>query len=333
MMTPEEYADHLLEGQKCAGCGHELTPDAPCPECGMVPPVTGPELRAALKAAPLTVAEAEAAQAEAEAFRILDQAITKFHEADVIRYTAKLELLRDQANAALAAHQKQHQEMLARPTFASALAKAQRKAERIARKLTEAQEYHAVAAAEERKADRYDKGAEVEAAALRELERATVVLNRYQAKDAKAKAEVARLTAPVTASEQAAEGLKAALAKAQAELENPGRIGYGAKAITNGMMRLLAGDRLSAPERLMAGKIARWICAATGTLDDIVAEGRRQVAAEREARARRSPSAVGRQNGEPVAVVNPHHRGSPAVLPGGVTTAAPATPPNPGWNA
>jgi hypothetical protein len=75
MMTADEALGLLLEGTTCAACGSPAPGGEPCPECGAIPEVTGPELAAELEAAPLAVAEIEARQAIAEGHAQLDAAI------------------------------------------------------------------------------------------------------------------------------------------------------------------------------------------------------------------------------------------------------------------
>jgi hypothetical protein len=78
--------------------------------------------------------------------------------------------------------------------------------------------------------------------------------------------------------------------KAVSDLNNPGRIGYGAEAITLGLMRLLeSGDTLNRDEQLLASQIAIDAVSASGLLDVVKAQVRAEVLAEQEQAAKDKP--------------------------------------------
>jgi len=258
-MTPDEAIALLLAGAACAGCGEPPGgPGEPCASCGRIPELTGPELREALTSSPLAVAEVEAAQALADGFAMLDNAIDRIHDANRVRTVAQLRLARDDAEEALIAHQAGRAALNAPRTAA-------RKAEAQARAALEkaTAEHQEIQRAEEI-ARRYKAGVRAESEAMVLLQQATTALSRYQAEHAEAAARLRAAEAAIEQFTARTAQLQATRDAAQAALSNPGRIGYGAQAITAGLLRLLMGGQLSEPEQLIAGELARHVCSATG---------------------------------------------------------------------
>jgi len=307
-MTPDEAIALLLAGAACAGCGEPSGgPGEPCASCGRIAELTGPELREALTSSPLAVAELEAAQALADGFAMLDNAIDRIHDADRVRTVAQLRLARDEAEEALIAHQAGRAALNAPRTAA-------RKAEAQARAALEkaTAEHQEIQRAEEI-ARRYKAGVRAESEAMVLLQQATTALSRYQAEHAEAAARLRAAEAAIKQFTARTAQLQATRDAAQAALSNPGRIGYGAQAITAGLLRLLMGGQLSEPEQLIAGELARHVCSATGVTQQIEAGARARLVGEQEAEARSKrhwlrPAGDGTGR---LAVPNPGHPGTP----------------------
>ena len=268
-MTIEELVTRLLDGQACEECGTLLSPDEPCTGCGKIPPVTGPQLRAELAAAPLTVAEVQAVQAIADGRAMVDAGVEKIHEADRIRLVAQLELARDQAQAALDRHIREHAVLLAD----SELPPSQEAAAQAGRELKAAQAEHAEIARAYEVACDYRHGVKAQATAKNLLRDADEELAGYRQRDTDAKAKLAPKLTAIGESETKMEQLKAKLAEASEELKHPGRIGYGGEAITAAPVRLIWQDKLNDAEMIVGvGAIARWLCDITGVTARIVAD-------------------------------------------------------------
>jgi len=283
-MTIEELVTRLLDGQACEKCGTLLSPDEPCTGCGKIPPVTGPQLRAELAAAPLTVAEVQAVQAIADGRAMVDAGVEKIHEADRIRLVAQLELARAQAQAALDRHIREHAVLLAD----SELPPSQEAAAQAGRELKAAQAEHAEIARAYEVACDYRHGVKAQATAKNLLRDADEELAGYRQRDADAKAKLAPKLTAIGESETKMEQLKAKLAEASEELKHPGRIGYGGEAITAAPVRLIWQDKLNDAEMIVGvGAIARWLCDITGVTARIVADASCSPSRRRPPRARR----------------------------------------------
>jgi hypothetical protein len=328
----EETVATLYQGQRCAACGAAPTPDEPCGNCRAIPAVTGPQFCAELHAHPLGVAEVEALQAEAAGWEMLDAAISRFHAADRIRHMAKLEIARNDAQAAADRHKRAHDALVA----GRELAAARRAARKAARELETAEADYAEVARAEEEARTYSRPLTVQTQALIQLNAASEVLGRFRAADTAAKAAVAPKDAAVERSEKTGKRLKTELQKAQAALASPGRIGYGTLALSAGLNRLLSGGNLNAEEKLAAGEIGWMICTVTGVTDALEADVRHRIETEKQEAARNRPivfdgAGVARANPLNPATPQPYHPALP--LPAGATvTAPPVTGVTPGFS-
>lgn len=306
-MTTEEAVALLLGGQACEGCAAPLPgPGEPCSECGRIPPVTGPQLARDLSS-PLVVAEVEAAQAEADGYVMLDAAIAKLHEADSARMMARLQLDRDIAQGNAATAKAAREALVNDPGLARARRVAREAKQRLEREQAERDE---IALAEE-VARRYEHGVRAEAEARKLLNEADAALGRYQRASDDAAAAAALLGARIDAARAQEARLKAELAAAQARLEAPGRIPYGARTISAGLMRLLMGGQLSDAEALLAGRLARQVCTATGALDAVMAQARAELLAEQEEAAKGRALHLRSTPDGMLATPNPHNTSVP----------------------
>jgi hypothetical protein len=298
----DDLITELLSGQACPACGTpSADPGQPCGSCGALPSVTRPELAAALETAPLAAAEILAQKAIAQGYVMLDAAIGQIHEADRIRLTARLEITRDAAQRAFDGH-KRDQAALQAP-----LRSARKAMDKAAAELQSATGEHAQIALQKETAERYHHGLAAETEAALKLEVATQVLRRYQSAFDQASAHCQAAGNAVAAAAARATALEAARDKARAAVTDPGRIGYGAETITAGLLRLLAGGKLTDAEVLIAGTLGSWVCAITGAMEGIEGQARAHLLAEQEAAARgRDLHLLNGQDGV-TAVPNPHN--------------------------
>ena len=307
MSYAEALLDEWLAGQPCASpaCDGSTDDGQPCPQCGTIPAVTRPELQAELEKDPLAADDIFAQRAIAKGAEMLDAAISQIHEADRIRHMAVLRLARDVAQASLNEHAKAHRELAAghQPSIRKAeraelkarreLQVAQDECGKITNQLTEAQRYKRVAE-------------EIElTGTLRDAER---IRDRYKKDHADAAAGLARAVAPVKASEKAGKQLELSRDEAVGDLDNPGRIGYGAEAITLGLMRLVERGELSGDEQLLAGQLALDAVSRSGVLEMLKAQVRAEVLAEADQAAKAQPL-IRRADG--VVVGNPFNPATP----------------------
>lgn len=321
MISKEGALEYLL-GSTCSACGAALDgPGEPCTGCGRIPDVTGPELGQHLDS-PVALAAVEAAKLRAEAWAMHDAAVARMAEADRAVHMARLQVRKDAAQVALDSHVRAHKSLYGPRNSA-------RKAEeKSAAELAAATADHSAIARAEEEARRYKHGLAAETDAAHRLATATQVLQRYQS--ALADATVRREQAEHAFDQSAArtELLEKARDDAARLLADPGRIPLSGETITAGGLRLILQGGLDELEMAMAGQTARLVCGATGATADIEADVRRQVAAESEERARKSPVRLGRHDGQATAVANVLHNGQPpAPMPGGQSTAPPAVPP------
>ena len=162
---------------------------------------------------------------------------------------ARLQLDRDIAQGNAATAKAAREALVNDPGLARARRVAREAKQRLEREQAERDE---IALAEE-VARRYEHGVRAEAEARKLLNEADAALGRYQRASDDAAAAAALLGARIDAARAEEARLKAELADAQARLEAPGRIPYGARTISAGLMRLLMGGQLSDAEALLAG--------------------------------------------------------------------------------
>jgi hypothetical protein len=327
MMTAGEAVAALLEGKICAACGSPAPGGEPCPECGALPEVTGPELAAELAAAPLAVAEIEARQAIAEGHAQLDAAIDRLHDADRIRAVARLRLERDQAQEKLLAHQS------GRPALAARVRSARKPAAVAEEDLKRAQAEHADLARDLEIARRYKTGVTAQADAAIRLDKATAELAGYRTARDQAAAGLASAEAALQAYQSDLGRLEQKRDTAAARLASPGRIGYGIEAMAAGLLRLLLRGELDDGEVLLAGTLASWLCSVTGAAEGIQAQAKAELRAEQENEHRAKPLMRGfGQDGQPAAIANPFHTGTPQAYHPQTGPAHPVQPSvTPGW--
>ena len=306
-MDRDAALEYLL-GTTCGACGGKLAgPGEPCDGCGRIPDVTGPELAAALDG-PLALAAVEAAKLRAEAWALHDAAVAKMTAADRAVLTARLEVRRGEAQAALDSCLRAHKGLYG-PRAAARKAEAQ-----AAAGLAAATAEHQEIARAEELARRMRHGVAAETEAAVRLDQATRVLRRYQ--DDLAAATAAREQAEQALAVSAARAalLEQARDKAVAAVTDPGRVPLSGETVTLGGLRLLLTRELDDVELMMAGQAARLVCAAAGVTADIETDVRRQIAAEAEAKAKSQPLLRDRDG---TVVPNPLNMDLPSAAPQG----------------
>lgn len=338
MTYVDALCDEWLAGQPCANPACDGTTDdgQRCPACGTAPAVTRHELRAEWAQHPLEAAEEFALHAIRKGIEMLDQALEQIHEADRIRVTAVLALKRDRAQALLNEHSKAHNKLAAEHQPATRRAERAELEARDAMKAAQ-DDYDAIGAAKTAAEEEGRFGLAVEAGHELRLKAAEPILKRYQDAHAAAAAELEKARQPVRESAEVRRQLERLQEKAVADLENPGRIGYGAESLALGLQRHLKSGRLTGEEVLFAAPYALDALQESGLLDMVKAQVRADVLAEREQAVRGKPLLRQRTaDGQIAAVANPYNPSSPQPWhpaspgpPGGVVTPAPAVPATP----
>lgn len=308
MITKSEALEFLL-GTTCSACGGQLAgPGEPCGGCGRIPDLTRPEIEAELDG-PVALAAVEAAKTRAAAWAEHDAAVAKMAGADKALFTARLEVRRSQAQQALDEHVRKHKTLYGpRPA-------ARKAEEKAAGDLAAATAQHAEYARAEEVARRMRHGVTPETEAALKLDKATVILRRYQDELAAATARREQAEAAVDQSASRSAVLEKARDDAVAAVMNPGRIPLSGETVTLGGLRLILSGTLDDVELAMAGQAARLICAATGVTAGIEMDVRRTVAAEQGEAAKNQPlirQSDGRVVANPFAPTTPRHNDPPA---------------------
>ncbi len=305
MITKGEALEYLL-GTTCSACGGQLAgPGEPCSGCGRIPDITAPEMEGQLDG-PVALAAVEAAKLRAEAWAAHDAAVAKMAGADKAVFTARLEVRRGQAQKALDDHQRRHK------TLYGPRSAARKAEEKAAAELAEATRQFAEISKAEETARRMRHGVAAETDAAIRLERATVVLRRYQDELGAASARREQAEAAVDHSAERSAVLEKARDDAVAAHMKPGRIPLSGETVTLGGLRLILSGGLDDVELAMAGQAARLICAATGVTADIENDVRQRVAAEQEQEVRDRPITLrGLTDGRVVAHANPLNPATP----------------------
>ena len=325
MMTTAEALEYLL-GTTCGGCGGTLPgPGEPCAGCGRIPDVTAPEMAGDLDG-PLALAAVEAAKLRAEAWTVHDAAVAKMAEADRALFAARLQIRKNEAQRALDEHTRRHK------SFYGPRTAARKAEEQAAAELAEATRQHAEIARAEETARRMRHGVTAETEAAIRLERATVVLRRYQDELAAASARREQAEAALEQSAARAAVLERARDAAVAAVMDPGRIPMSGETVTLGGTRLILSGRMDDVEMLMAGQAARLVCAATGITADIEMDVRRQVAAEQEEAAKGKSLHLRNTRDGVLATPNPHNSAVPQPFHPPASSLHPVQPAvTPGW--
>jgi hypothetical protein len=304
-VSAQEIAAQLLAAQACPACRAPAPGGEPCPECGAIPAVTGPELTAELEASPLAVAEIEAGQAFGRGYALIDQAIEAIHEGNRIRVVARLRLERDQAQERLAAHQNKRLGLFSR------LRAARKPAATAADDLAKAEAEHAEIARLLEIARRYKAGVKAQADAAVMLDKAITELAAYRTANHSASAALHAAEETVRQHDAELGRLEQARDAAAARFADPGPVGYGPEAISAGLLRLILAGKLDAAA-FGAGAFGSWVCMATGSITGIEDQARAALLAEQESAAAGKPLMRGHTaDGQPVAPPNPHYSGTP----------------------
>jgi hypothetical protein len=303
VITQAEAVAWLL-GDSCQSCAARLPgPGQPCGSCGQIPSTTEPEIAAQLDG-PVALAAVESAKLRHEAWALYDAAVAKMSDADEAMFTAGLQVGKNQAQAALDEHQRQHKSLYG-PRAAARKAEAKVAAELA----SSAAEHERIARAEEiARRMRYGLAAETDAA-LR-LDKASAVLGEYKARLGEATACREAAERAFDKSVAVTERLEKERDAAVARLTNPGRIPRSGETIGAGLLRMLLRGQLDEVEMVTAGEIGRMICAATGATDAIVAEARGDLLREQEAEKQGQPVRL-RPMGDGSVGAFPNPRSSP----------------------
>ena len=297
--TTDDAAAFLLD-RACRECGTALpSPGDPCPACGVLPAVTGPELAEHLDG-PRALAAVQARALRQEASVLQDQMLAKHLEADRVLHLAALEERRSRAQAELEVAVAQRREKTA------PLKSAQKAESKALAALEQAGAEHAELARAEETARRMRAGVTAESEAALRLRLATDVLARYQREH----------QAAVSAREAAQRDLDAAAGRvsqmeeardtAARAVAEPARIPVSLETMSADLLRLLVSGALDPVETTMARVPVEWMAGVTGYAGALEADTRRRQREEDEEAARTQPVVLQRgQTGVVTARSNP----------------------------
>lgn len=303
--TTDDAAAYLLD-RTCRECGTALpSPGDPCPACGMLPEVTGPELAEHLDG-PRAVAAVQAKKLRVEASALQDAMLSKHLEADRVLHLAALEQRRNRAQGDLEVAVAQRREK-------SAPLRAAQKAESKAlTALEQARAEHAGLARAEETARRMRAGVTAEAEAALRLRLATDVLARYQREHQAAASAREAAQRDLDAAAERVSQMEQARDTAARAVAEPGRVPVSLETLSADLLRLLVSGALDPVETTMARVPVEWMAGVTGYAGALEADTRRRTREEDEEAARSQPVVLRQgETGIVTAVGNPRAPGVP----------------------
>ncbi|MHB1430620.1 MAG: hypothetical protein ACYCVZ_00670 [Streptosporangiaceae bacterium] len=288
--TIDDARAYLLD-KACGECGTALpVPGGPCPACGVLPSVTGPELAEQLDG-PSKLAVVAAAKLRTEARELQDALLAKHLEADRVEHLAVLEERRNRTQAELEVAVAQRREKTA------PLKAAQRAEGKTLAALEQARTEHAGLARAEETARRMRAGVSAEAEAALRLRMGTDALARYEQEHSQAVAAREAAQRDLDAATGRVRLMEAARDTAAKAVADPGRIPVSLTTISADLLRLLAAEALDPVEVAMARVLAQWISGVTGHAEALEADTRRRTLEEAEQAERERPLVLQPGNG------------------------------------
>ena len=303
--TISEAQAYLL-ARSCAECGTALpSPGDPCPACGALPEVTGPELAEHLDG-PRALAAVQARKLRAEASALQDAMLSKHLEADRVLHLAALEERRNRAQAEMEVAVAQRRERTA------PLKSAQKAEAKALAALTDARAEHADLARAEETARRMRAGVTAESEAALRLRLATDVLARYQREHSEAAAVREAAQRDLDAAAERVSQMEQARDTVARAVAEPGRVPISLETMSADLLRLLVGGALDPVEMTMARVPVEWLAGVTGYAAALEADTRRRTREEDEEAVRSQPVVLRQgDTGIVTAVGNPRAPGVP----------------------
>jgi hypothetical protein len=299
-------AQAYLLARSCGECGTALpSPGDPCPACGVLPEVTGPELAEHLDG-PRALAAVQARKLRAEASELQDAMLARHLEADRVLHLAALEERRGRAQGDLEVAVAQRREKT------GPLKAAQKAESKALAALEQARGEHAEVAKAEETACRMRAGVTAETEAALRLRLATDVLARYEREHRAAVAARETAQGELDAAAERVSRMEAARDTAARAVAEPGRVPVSLETMSADLLRLLVSGALDAIEMVEAQVPVQWLAGVTGYAAALESDTRRRTREEAEEAARTQPVVLRQgQTGMVTAVGNPFAPGTP----------------------